>query len=96
MVTLIHVASVLSVVTLSIIKGVTDKDVQKNIQALRQKIWFQMYWNDESYRALIESDEQLQKMIGCINRDKLKKARYEAWQRKKLVTLLEKKMAEAC
>ena len=33
MVTLIHVASVLSVVTLSIIKGVTDKDVQKNIQA---------------------------------------------------------------
>ena len=54
-----------------------------------------MYWNDESYRALIESDQQLQKMIGCINRDKLKKARYEAWQRKKLVTLLEKKMAEA-
>jgi len=95
MVTLIHVASLVSVITLSLFKDVSDREVRKNIEALRQKIWFQMYWNDDQSRQLIETDGQLQKVIGCMNRDKLSKDRYEAWQRKKLVTLLEKKLEES-
>lgn len=95
MVTLIHVASLVSVITLSLFKDVSDREVRKNIEALRQKIWFQLYWNDDQSRQLIETDGQLQKVIGCMNRDKLSKDRYEAWQRKKLVTLLEKKLEES-
>lgn len=82
MVTLIHVASLVSVITLSLFKDVSDREVRKNIEALRQKIWFQLYWNDDQSRQLIETDGQLQKVIGCMNRDKLSKDRYEAWQRK--------------
>ncbi|MBM7705792.1 hypothetical protein ACF3OH_12505 [Chryseomicrobium aureum] len=95
MVTLVHVASLVSIVAVSLLKDTSDREVRRNINALRNKIWFQMYWNDEQSRELIESDEQLKKLIGCMNREKLSKQRYEAWQRKKFVTMIEKKMAEA-
>ena len=95
MVTLVHVASLVSIVAVSLLKDTSDREVRRNINTLRNKIWFQMYWNDEQSRELIESDEQLKKLIGCMNREKLSKQRYEAWQRKKFVTMIEKKMAEA-
>ena len=94
MVTLVHVASLVSIVAVSLLKDTSDREVRRNINALRNKIWFQMYWNDEQSRELIESDEQLKKLIGCMNREKLSKQRYEAWQRKKFVTMIEKKMTE--
>lgn len=94
MVAFIHIASVLSVLLLSVFKRISDKDIHHNIGCLRNKVWFQMYWNDEAYRHIIETDAQLRGVIGYVNPEKLKKVRYEAWQRKKIVTLLEKKVKE--
>lgn len=94
MVSLIHFASVVSVLTLSLFKDVSDKIYKKNVDALRQQIWFQMYWNDKAYQDILTQDPQLRKLICYINRDKLDQQRYAAWQRKKIVTLVEKKALE--
>ncbi|MFC4353896.1 hypothetical protein ACFO0S_02295 [Chryseomicrobium palamuruense] len=94
MVSLIHFASIVSVITLSLFKDVSDKQYKKNIDALRQEIWFQMYWNDPEYQAILKEDPQLRKIICYINREKLEKQRYAAWQRKKIITIVEKKAQE--
>lgn len=94
MIGIIHAASVLSIVALSLFKDATDKEYRKNIAALRQEIWFQMYWNDQQYQEILTQDPQLRKLICYINRDKLEHQRYAAWQRKKIVTMVEKKAQE--
>lgn len=92
MVTLVHLASVVSVLTLSLFKDISDQEFRRNIEALRNKVWFQMYWNEEEFRKIIETDPQMRNVIGFVNPSKLNQKRYAAWQRKKIVTLLENKM----
>ena len=76
---------------LPFIKEVTEEEVDKNIQFLKQYQWFINHLNDDKYKELVNKDEDVRYVIGKFNRNKMKKISYHNKYQKKINKILLKK-----
>ena len=73
---------------LPFIKEVTEEEVDKNIQFLKQYQWFINHLNDDKYKELVNKDEDVRYVIGKFNRNKMKKISYHNKYQKKINKIL--------
>ena len=73
---------------LPFIKEVTEEEVDKNIQFLKQYQWFIKHLNDDKYKELVNKDEDVRYVIGKFNRNKMKKISYHNKYKKKINKIL--------
>ena len=73
---------------LPFIKEVTEEEVDKNIQFLKQYQWFINLLNDDKYKELVNKDEDVRYVIGKFNRNKMKKISYHNKYQKKINKIL--------
>ena len=73
---------------LPFIKEVTEEEVDKNIQFLKQYKWFINHLNDDKYKELVNKDEDVRYVIGKFNRNKMKKISYHNKYQKKINKIL--------
>ena len=73
-------------------KNVTQKDIERNIEQLKERSWFQYYLKNEKYRGLIQDDKDVRHLIGKFNTKKLgRDSSYHEKCHDKLERMLEKK-----
>ena len=73
---------------LPFIKEVTEEEVDKNIQFLKQYQWFIKHLNDDKYKELVNKDVDVRYVIGKFNRNKMKKISYHNKYQKKINKIL--------
>ena len=73
---------------LPFIKEVTEEEVDKNIQFLKQYQWFIKHLNDDKYKELVNKDVDVRYVIGKFNRNKMKKISYHNKYQKKINEIL--------
>ncbi|GAQ17582.1 hypothetical protein OPHB3_1507 [Oceanobacillus picturae] len=52
-------------------KDITEEDIKKNIEYLKQYKWFQEFLNNEKYSKLVNDNADVRKVIGSINTQKM-------------------------
>ena len=73
---------------LPFIKEVTEEEVDKNIQFLKQYQWFINHLNDDKYKELVNKDVDVRYVIGKFNRNKMKNVSYHNKYQKKINKIL--------
>jgi hypothetical protein len=73
---------------LPFIKEVTEEEVDKNIQFLKQYQWFTKHLNDDNYKELVNKDVDVRYVIGKFNRNKMKKISYHNKYQEKINKIL--------
>lgn len=71
-------------------KDITEDEIERNIEYLKQEQWFQQYLNDEKYKTLIIENVNVRKAIGRINTKKLSNIKYSEKQRRLIERELQK------
>lgn len=71
-------------------KDITEEDIEKNIEYLKQNKWFQDFPNDEKYEIMIIDNTDVRKIIGSIDTKKMSKPNYNKKQQKRIKRELEK------
>lgn len=72
-------------------KDVTEEEIEKNINFLKEYQWFQKYLDNGQPENLIMNDKDVRFVIGKLNSEKMKKNTYYKKQQKKIQKVLLKK-----
>jgi hypothetical protein len=72
-------------------KKVTEEDIEKNIQQLKKKQWFQEFLQKGEIHDIVIHNTEVRKKIGKIKTNKLDNPFYEEKCRRKLERICEKK-----
>ena len=90
--TLLELLGSISTIIFSFIKAATEEEIEKNIKFLTEEYqWFQKYLDDVAFGKLIKEHEDVRRVIGNINTNKMKtNARYYKKQEKKIHGMLRK------
>jgi hypothetical protein len=60
----------------SLTKDVTEEEIEKNINFLKEYQWFQKYLDNDKFENLIMNDKDVRFVIGKLNSEKMKKNAY--------------------
>ena len=75
--TLLELLGSISTIIFSFIKAATEEEIEENIKFLKEYQWFQNYLDDVTFNKLIKEHEDVRRVIGNINTNKMKtSARY--------------------
>ncbi|WP_075617208.1 hypothetical protein [Paenisporosarcina indica] len=74
----------------SSMKDVTEEEINKNIEFLKQYKWFQAYIDDVQRNKLINENDKVRHIISKINIEKMWRNTYQNKYRKKLELMLQK------
>ena len=90
--TLLELLGSISTIIFSFIKAATEEEIEKNIKFLKEEYqWFQNYLDDVTFEKLIKEHEDVRRVIGNINTNKMKtSARYYKKHKKKIHDVLRK------
>jgi hypothetical protein len=70
------------------IKEVTEEEIDKNIEFLKQYQWFLKHLDDDKFKGLINKDVDVRYVIGKFNRKKMKKISYHKKYQMKINKIL--------
>ena len=87
--TLLELLGSISTIIFSFIKAATEEEIEENIKFLKEYHWFQNYLDDDTFNKLIKEHEDVRRVIGNINNEKMKtKARYYKKTQKRIHNVL--------
>jgi Na+-translocating ferredoxin:NAD+ oxidoreductase RnfG subunit len=79
----------ISTIIFSFIKEATEEEIDENIKFLTEYKWFQDYLDNETFGRLIKEHEDVRRVIGNVNSNKLKtNSRYYKKAQKKIHNVL--------
>ena len=88
---LLELLGSISTFLFTLTKDVTEEEIEKNINFLKEYQWFQKYLDNDKFENLIMNDKDVRFAIGKLNSEKMKKnAYYKKHQIKIQKVLLEK------
>lgn len=87
---LIELIGSIGTLIFSSMKDVTEEEINKNIEFLKQYKWFQAYIDNVQYNKLINENDKVRQLIGKINIEKMWRNSYQNKYRKKLELMVQK------
>lgn len=66
-----------------------ERDIEANIDYLKQEQWFRAYLADDTYEQLITKNKRVRRIIGLVNTRKLSSPAYHDKQRAKIDKVIE-------
>ena len=87
---LIELIGSIGTLIFSSMKDVTEEEINKNIEFLKQYKWFQAYIDNVQYKKLINENDKVRQLIGKINIEKMWRNSYQNKYRKKLELMVQK------
>ncbi len=82
------IQSIINIILVSTVGS--EKEVNKNIEYLKQENWFQNLLKNEKYSELIKRNSAVRIKIASININKMENSKYNNKQKKKVIRALEK------
>ena len=90
--TLLELLGSIGTIYFSFIKAATEEEIEKNIKFLKEEYqWFQNYLEDVAFEKLIIEHEDVRRVVGNINTNKMKsRPRYYKKHKNKIHDVLRK------
>lgn len=71
--------------------AVDEEDIGRNTKRLKKHQWFQDFLSNDKYKDLIVHDQDVRKVIGKFNDNRIEGKLFEGMYRRKLQSVLQKK-----
>jgi len=89
--TLLELLGSISTIIFSFIKAATEEEIEENIKFLKEYHWFQNYLDYDTFNKLIIEHDDVRRVIGNANTNKMKtRPRYYKKHKKKIHDVLRK------
>ena len=90
--TFLELLGAIGQIALSFMREVTEEEIDRNINYLKRYEWFDNYFNNDTYKELIDKNREVRYAIGKCNIAKMDKNKYNHLVEKRIKKVLLKEL----